>query len=131
MKAVYLIIAALLVTTTACAGPEGPTGPTGAQGPAGPGAQILLTATIPSNGGVSLTLPAAAGTDMNNPPAMSCYITADPGSTVWLTLTSTLTTANATTCGLVFSGGVFAPTMHQCAARVYCGIRGHALLPNS
>src|SRR5678810_1510286 len=87
----WIGIAAVLAIT-ACKGAEGPTGPqgpagptgsTGPQGPQGlpgpagpPGTtKVVLMATPNATSGVAtVSLPSAAGTDVNKPPSVSCYI---------------------------------------------------------
>lgn len=103
------------------AGPQGATGATGATGaqgaqgaaglpgPAGPGTRMVFTATVSGTGGAMATLPAAAGTIFNNPPAMVCYVTS-AGTGVWLAVAST-SSSTYPFCGLVFSGGVFNAVM--------------------
>lgn len=92
-------------------GPQGTQGPPGAQGLPGPagargaGTRIVLTAMVGATGSAVVVLPAAAGTDINLPPAMSCYI-GSTTSTVWLAIAGSASSSE-TYCGLVFSGGVF------------------------
>ncbi|MBA3836545.1 MAG: hypothetical protein C0499_02660 [Zymomonas sp.] len=97
-------------------GSQGPQGPAGAQGLPGPagargaGTRIVLTAMVGATGSAVVVLPAAAGTDINLPPAMSCYVGAVT-SPVWLAVAGSAS-ASDTYCGLVFSGGVFSAVMN-------------------
>src|SRR5262245_27212042 len=68
-------------------GPQGPAGAAGLPGPPGPGTRIVLTGTASATGGVSVALPAAAGTALANPPSMACYFRSATG-TVWLAVAS-------------------------------------------
>jgi hypothetical protein len=125
MKRIAVLLLVAVGLAVACKGPEGPAGPQGVQGPqgangtnganglpgpAGPGTRLVLTGTISSSGGVSVALPAAAGTSMTNPPAMACYLTSS-SSTVWLSIAGSPSTT-VPYCGLVFSGGVFNAVMN-------------------
>lgn len=106
-----LLVAALLVSASACEGPIGPEGPMGPagtngangangaqgpQGPAGPGTRLVYSGPLDGTGAGRVHLPAAAGT-LNNPPSVSCYISDSDSSSVWLLMsTSNLTGA----CGI-------------------------------
>lgn len=111
------------------AGPQGPQGPAGPAGPAGPqGIQglpgpsgtsgttkVVLTAIANSSGSATVTLPAAVGADFNKPPAVACYLTTDPTSGVWLTVSdgASLNTTSIT-CGVVLLNGTwFASVLHM------------------
>ena len=89
-------------------GPQGPPGvqglpgPAGPQGAAGPGTRIVLTALVNASGSAAVALPAAAGTDINRPPAMSCYM-GSVTSSVWLSVAGSPSTTVAY-CGLTFTG---------------------------
>lgn len=121
-----MLLVALIVAVSSCRGPEGPMGPPGAQGPQGntgaaglpgppgPGTRLVVTGIAGTSGEVRIALPAAAGTSMNNPPAMSCYLTTG-GSTAWITVASTSSTTWPY-CGLNFTGGVFQAVMLNMAA---------------
>ncbi len=104
------------------AGPQGPTGPIGAQGPAGvqglPGpagpqganaTRFLATVLIGANGGAAVALPFAAGTNINQPPALACYV-GQVGGTVWLSVAGSSSTT-VPFCGLVFSSGGWSAAM--------------------
>lgn len=130
------VCAAVLVLAVACkgadgatgpAGPTGPTGQTGSQGPAGPsgpsgpqgiqglpgpagasGVPHFFSAVAGSSAFASVTLPVAAGTNANQPPAMACYLgnpSLIPGT--WLSVAGTPSTTSAY-CGAVFGGTWFA-----------------------
>ena len=107
------LLAALLV---ACAGKEGPTGPVGPAGPKGdqglpgPGQHLMVTAPANGTGGASVALPAAVGTDPTSPPAMSCYLTNNPASGVWISVGDGYS-ATSPYCGLVFGSGVWHAVM--------------------
>jgi hypothetical protein len=119
------LLLCLVSLTAACAGkegaagPMGPPGPQGPQGPAGPGTTKLVVtaaATYSSSSasyGASATLPSAVGIDPARPPALDCYMTDNPSSGVWLTVGGGTTGAYDTSCGAVFSGGVWHAAMIQ------------------
>jgi hypothetical protein len=104
-------------------GPQGPAGPSGPQGPTGPqglpgppgaaGTPHFFIATIGTSGGTAVGLPAAAGTNPNQPPAMACYIgnpSLFPGA--WLSVAGTPASVGAF-CGAVFGAGSWGATMNQ------------------
>jgi len=97
-------------------GPQGPQGPQGLPGPAGAaGTPHVFTALVGSTGAAATTLPAAAGLNPNQPPAMACYVgnpTLFPG--VWLSVAGTPGTVGAF-CGAVF-GGTWGASMSQAPA---------------
>jgi len=117
--------------TTGPAGPQGPQGPAGpqgqpgAQGPQGPqglpgppgaaGTPHVFTALVGTTGGAAVILPAAAGLNQNQPPAMACYLgnpVLFPGA--WLSVAGTPSTVGAF-CGAVFNG-TWGATMNQAPA---------------
>lgn len=102
----------------ACQGADGPTGPRGAQGPRGPaghGTRVTLTALVDTSGSASVTLPAAAGTDPDAPPLVTCHLRA-PQSTTWLPITDGYS-ASAPYCQLsIVSGGPFTAALHRAPA---------------
>ncbi|HUT57404.1 MAG TPA: hypothetical protein VNA25_05975 [Phycisphaerae bacterium] len=114
MKTRMSVLAGLVVMAmVACSGPMGPEGPMGPQGPqgvqglpgpAGPGTRVVLTAMVNSAGDAAASLPVAAGTNIDSPPAMVCYV-GSLTSYVWIPVASTLTASRAPSCGLVLSGG--------------------------
>ena len=95
------------------AGPQGATGPQGLPGPAGAAGtnKLTLTGLVGTSGSAVVFLPAAAGTDLNRPPAMSCYLSSTT-STVWLSISGSSSSTNPY-CGLVFSGGTFTAVMNS------------------
>ena len=131
------ILVWLAVVVVSCKGAEGATGPAGPQGPQGPvgpqgqpgtqgpqgpqglpgpagaaGTPHVFTALVNSTGGTAVVLPAAAGLNQNQPPAMACYVgnpTLFPG--VWLSVAGTPSTVGPF-CGAVFNG-TWAATMNQ------------------
>ena len=123
MQLGVVLIAAVVVGckgadgATGPAGPAGPTGAAGAQGPAGvaglpgpAGAQgitrLNFTVAVGPNGGVSLPLPVAVGTDPTKPPALVCYLTSGATPVVWLIIAGPHGGSNAT-CQLAFAAGVW------------------------
>ena len=120
----HMLAAVLLLTSIACAGKEGPTGPQGPPGPpgvqglpgpAGVGTRIVFTAPVSSSGSASVTLPAAAGTDINRPPALACYMGSST-SAVWLSVAGS-SSSTVAYCGLVFnSGGTFSAVLNAAPA---------------
>lgn len=101
------------------AGPAGPQGPPGAQGPQGvqgppgqpgqPGPQgpagsstIRYThTTLFFTTRVDHVLPAEAGSNVLQPPAVTCYMTSDIGNGVWLLVADGFTSGSSPTCGVV------------------------------
>lgn len=107
----YLVTGLLCVFLLACGGKDGaagPTGPQGPAGPAGPGTRLVFVVPV-TNGGAVANLPAAAGTNPNSPPSLSCFVTS-AGSTTLLAVAST-PSSTYPYCGLTFSGGVFHAVM--------------------
>jgi len=116
----------LVVASAACEGPEGPMGPAGTQGPAGPqgpqgppgveglpgppgaGNRIVLTALVSEEGVAVAQLPEAVGSDINNPPALVCYVGV-PGETFWVAVSSTLVAEGSPLCVMeLFEGRFYA-----------------------
>lgn len=117
MKRITLVLGVLMLA--ACKGDMGPTGPqgpagpqgatgatgaTGPQGPAGTGHFTAYFTTVSSTGVATATLPAAAGSDLSRPPAVTCYMREPAGSQVWLPVSYE---SGGTTpyCGIGLSGG--------------------------
>lgn len=98
MRRVLFVIALFLVI--ACEGAEGPMGPTGPQGPpglSGPGTRLFFTGLITAQG-VTVALPAAAGT-MVNPPLVACYYSDFTGG-AWAVIADGAGTLGVPGCGL-------------------------------
>jgi hypothetical protein len=70
----------------------------------------VFIVTSDANGDAAVVLPAAAGTNINLPPSMSCY-TGSVTSTVWLSIAGGSSGVSDTFCGLVFAGGGWTATM--------------------
>jgi len=120
----------LLCSLCACKGADGATGPAGPQGPQGPAGpqgvqglpgpagaggttRITATATIGSTGGASVVLPLAAGTDINRPPSLACYM-GSTTSPVWLSVAGAPPGSTTTAfCGLVFGNGGWSAVLTQ------------------
>ena len=110
----------ILLLIAACEGPVGPQGPagpqgprgeqgvpgsTGPQGPVGPGSRLVRSMRLDSQGGAVVSLPREAGSRVEDPPALTCYIS-DNLDGVWLPVSDGFSsTSNRSSCGLVFSGG--------------------------
>lgn len=111
----HRILTTCCVLLLACGGKDGavgPTGPQGPQGPAGPGTSTILTAVVGSTGSAGVTLPAGAGSNPARPPALSCYLTDNPTTGIWLKVADGDSTA-AAYCALALSGGVWTARMLQ------------------
>jgi hypothetical protein len=112
-RALLLFLSTLLLACEGKQGPVGPAGPTGPQGQPGlPGpagangtTRVVLTSVIKADGSASVALPTAAGTDVNRPPAMSCYI-GNSAFAVWLSVAGS-PSEDDPYCGLVFDRGTF------------------------
>ena len=109
--------ALVLAATIGCKGADGATGPAGPTGPQGPaglpgpaGAQgitrLNFMVAVGASGGVSVPLPAAAGTDPTKPPALACYLWDGATPVVWLVIAGPHGGTNAT-CQLAFAAGVW------------------------
>lgn len=96
--------------------PQGPPGIQGLPGPTGPagggsGTRINLTGVADANGRVTIALPAAAGTNVNSPPAMACYVMIISISTsTWWTVADGFSSTSEF-CYLSFGGGVWSAIM--------------------
>ncbi len=124
MRRVLFTLAAV-ISLAACAGkegaagPMGPTGPQGPVGPIGPGTtKIILTAPATysaSSGyyGAVAVLPAAAGTNPTQPPAVDCYMASAPSSGVWLAVGGGTTGTYVTFCGVVYGNGAWSAVMSR------------------
>src|SRR5262245_3186582 len=89
-----LALVCLLAACTGDAGPTGPAGPAGAQGAqglqgsagaqgqAGAGTRLVYIRTVDATGVAAVTLPAAVGTDFNQPPLAGCYLL--NGTAAWV-----------------------------------------------
>ena len=88
------------------AGPQGPQGPAGPAGPAAAANRVDFTGTIPSTGGVGVSLPAASFAS-NRLPTVTCYVSngvrSSTGALVWFTVTQTVfgTTEANPSCAVV------------------------------
>jgi hypothetical protein len=100
---------AVAVLAFGCKGAEGPVGPTGAKGDPGPGTRLVLSAIINASGSASVPLPAAAGTALENPPALSCYTHSGTTSS-WLAVSDGYSLVSPY-CGLNLSGAAFTAVM--------------------
>ncbi len=88
-------------------GPEGEQGPMGLPGPAGSAGMTLvyITATMDQAGNATVSLPAAAGNTLNQPPAVVCYMRS-PGSPGWLLVSDAWNTTSPY-CAIGLTGGVW------------------------
>lgn len=107
----FAALLALTLIAGGCTGDQGPVGPAGPPGPAGPqgpqgqpgeGSAIRLVATgqVGETGGVLIGLP--AGTDADDLPATTCYIS--PDRQTWLVVDHLPPDESEPYCGLVGIG---------------------------
>jgi hypothetical protein len=61
-------------------------------------------AVVSTNGSASVALPAAAGSNINQPPGLACYMRDPLGASAWLAVAGASDGVSAY-CGLVLSGG--------------------------
>lgn len=109
MRTSRFFLSVLMIFALGCTGDTGPMGPQGEQGiqgvqglpgPAGVGTRVVLTATVGSSGSASVALPFEAGTEANDPPALSCYH--GMGTGTWNSVNDGWSLTTSAYCGLVF-----------------------------
>lgn len=102
---------------TGCTGSDGlvgPTGPPGPEGQAGPGTRLVIIATVGPNNTISRDLPVEAGSSINDPPLLACYIRPETSNT-WVVVADGFGLSQPY-CVLEFANGRFTATIRQAPA---------------
>lgn len=91
-----------------CVAVEGPVGPPGQDGES---YRLTVTAIADVGGDASVTLPRYVGTDLTQPPALTCYETEVAASGEWLVVGDGFSETSSY-CAATFIGGHWVVSMH-------------------
>jgi hypothetical protein len=98
----------LTLPLAGCIAVEGPMGPPGLDGES---YRLMVTENADVDGDASVTLPTYVGTDLTQPPAVTCYESESAASGQWLVVGDGFSETSSY-CAVTFVGGRWVVSMH-------------------